>query len=208
MKYFLYIFLFLGFIINFFNSIEYFVNIKNIIHFEKLVSELKETISTNKDSNKVNKLFYEILETYEIYINSNINFVFYPNLVLKQNLLVTAHWTANFRRYFCSKYLVNDFSKNEEYTFEKLLEYMQLTLDECHISKGKNRYAIRKSLVNFIPLFYFRNCIDFFISQFPVGDEEVPQKNNRWVNFAEIISILANVATLTPFIFSLFGIKI
>lgn len=207
MKYFLYTFLFTGFIINILNIFKYYSNVKNIDKFEKLVVKLKENILKDKNSSEINKILYEIFENYETYINSNINFSFYPNFSLNQNIIVTAHWIANFRRYAYNSCLIDKFSKETEYSFEKLIEYMQLTLDECHISKGKNRYAIRESYINFIPIFYFKNCFEFFVSQLPFKNKEISQVTNWWINFINIITVFSGIVTIVGFFLQFFIIK-
>lgn len=190
MKCTLYSFFIFGFLINIFNLFKYYFNNRNINKFQKLIVALKKELIHNKHSEKINEYYCEVLKLYETYINSNINLSYYPDWILNQNIVVTPHWVANFTKYTRkTSYL----EKSEYYSFDKLLELIDLTINECHISYGKNRYAIIKTFVNFIPIFYFRNCFDFFVQQFSIFDKEIPKEKNWWITLIEVTTVIANM---------------
>ena len=196
MKYFVILFLFTGLIIAITDIIKYKYNLYVINNFEKLVLDFKIVISQeNINMSEADKILKLLLKEYPFYSNSNIQIVFVPDYALKQNILITSHWLFNADKYF---------KNSSGYPFIKLLEYVDNTLKECALSKGNNRFEIHKSYLELIPIYYFRNCFNFVISQFPISKEKVIQNKNWWINFSEIISVLAGIVALVDFMIRFF----
>lgn len=196
MKYLLYIFLLSGFIIAIIDIIKYKYYLHTINEFEKHILIFKSIISDeNINISKVDELLKLLLEKYPFYIRSNIEIVYVPNYFLNKNILITSHWLFNTDKY------LNDVPG---YSFDEFLNYINNTLKECSLSRGKNKVEVNKSYIKLIPIFYFRNCIEFFINQFSARNKEITQETNRWINFVDVISVFSGIVTIAGFFLQFF----
>ncbi len=200
MFYFVFLFLITGFIIGLLDIFKYKLYLKNINTFKKEVLNLKKILLENPiNTEKMNLVLNEILEKYQNYINSDVDIVFVPDYFLKMNILITSHWMNNLGKYL---------KDTAGYPFETLLEYIDFTLNECAMAKGKNLYSLRKAYINMIPFYYFGNCFNFLISQFSIRDKKITEKHGIWLPLTESISFIANIfAIFIPILNHFFGFK-
>lgn len=196
MRYFLIIFLIIGFVISVMDIIKYNYFLRTINDFEKNVLDFKNLVTQeNINMEEVNKLLTVLSEKYPFYSNSNIQFLFFPDYIRNQTTFLTSYWLFNASKFF---------QDIPGYHFKTFLEYIDNTLQECAASRGQNKLEVYNAYIGLIPIFYFHNCFKFITKQIPISNGIIPHKQKWWIKFIEIVSVLSGMVTIIQFFINFF----